>query len=114
MTEAWNMLCIFGLALITLVTRSFFFISDKHWKLPEVVVRGLQFAPIAALSAVIFPEIFIWQGEFAFPLTNAKIYGALAGGVFFMIKRGKGHAVFGTIVVGMCVYIPLHLGIGWN
>ncbi len=88
--------------------------SERQWKLPALIERGLQFAPIAALSAVIFPEIFLWEDQFSQLLSNPKIYGVIAGAAFFVLKRGEGQAVFGTIVVGMLTYLPLHLILGWN
>jgi hypothetical protein len=36
-----------------------------------------------------------------------------AGVAFFFWRRGAGQAVLGTIVVGMAVYLPLHIGLGW-
>ena len=39
--------------------------------------------------------------------------GALAGAAYFFWRRGSGQAVLGTIVAGMSVYIPLHLGLHW-
>ncbi len=114
MTEFWHIICILGLALITLITRSFFFISERQWELPPLVQRGLQFAPIAALSAVIIPEIFMFHSQFVPPLTNARIYAALGGTLYFVFRKGQGQVVLGTIVFGMAIYLPLHLGLGWN
>jgi branched-subunit amino acid transport protein len=114
MTEFWHITAILGLALITLLTRSFFFISERQWQLPDWVQRGLQFAPIAALSAVIIPEIFMFHAEISLPWTNARLFAALGGILFFVVRKGRGQVVLGTIVVGMSIYLPLHLGLGWN
>ncbi len=102
-----------GLACITVLARSFFFISEKDWALPHWAQRGLQYAPIAALSAVIVPEIVMAQGELIHTLQDARIYAALAGAAYFFWRRGAGQAVLGTIVSGMLVYLPLHIGFGW-
>ena len=56
-TDFWTVTTIFGLALVTLVTRSFFLFSAKPWRLPAWAERGLNYAPIAALAAVVIPEI---------------------------------------------------------
>ncbi len=56
-TDGWTLLTIAGLACVTVVARSFFFISKSDWNLPRWAERGLQYAPIAALAAVIIPEI---------------------------------------------------------
>ena len=62
-TDVWTLLVIVGLAIVTVVSRSFFLISSKPWQLPHWAQRGLQYAPIAALSAVVVPEIVMSQGQ---------------------------------------------------
>jgi hypothetical protein len=44
---------------------------------------------------------------------DARLFGAAAGAGFYFYRRGKGQAVLGTIIVGMAVYLPLHVGWGW-
>jgi hypothetical protein len=44
---------------------------------------------------------------------DARLFGAVAGAGFYFYKRGKGQAVLGTIIVGMAVYLPLRIGLGW-
>ena len=113
-TDWWSLGVIAGLAVITLVTRSFFFIASRPWTLPRWAERGLQYAPIAALAAVIVPEgVMTTGGDLAATWRDARIYAAAAGCAFFFWRRGAGQAVLGTIVVGMAVYLPLHLGLGW-
>jgi branched-subunit amino acid transport protein len=111
--EGWTLLSIVGLACVTVVTRSFFFMSERDWTLPHWAQRGLQYAPIAALSAVVLPEIVITQGHWTGNLLDARLYAAVAGVGFYFWRRGQGQAVLGTIVSGMAVYLPLHLGLGW-
>lgn len=112
-TDIWTVLVILGLAVITVVTRSLFFISSKPWQLPHWAQRGLQYAPIAALAAVIVPELVMTQGEFMSGWQDARLFGALAGALWFLSHKGQRQAVLGTIVVGMAVYLPLHLALGW-
>ena len=112
-TDLWTLGVIGGLALMTVVTRCFFFLSSKPWQLPHWAQRGLQYAPIAALSAVIAPEVVMAQGQLITTWQDARIFAALAGVSFFFWRRGAGQAVLSTIVVGMAVYLPLHLGLGW-
>lgn len=109
MTDWWTVLTILGLAVVTVITRSFFFISSKPWTLPAWAQRGLHYAPIAALSAVIVPEIVMTQGQFIASWQDARVFAALAGAAWFFWRRG----VLGTIVAGMAVYLPLHIGLGW-
>ncbi|WP_096666222.1 AzlD domain-containing protein [Polaromonas sp. AET17H-212] len=109
MTDAWTVLTIVGLALVTVITRSFFFMSSKPWSLPPWVQRGLHYAPIAALAAVIIPEIVMTQGQLIGTWRDARLFAALAGVAWFVWRRG----VLGTIIAGMAVYLPLHIGLGW-
>lgn len=112
-TDLWTLGVIVGLALVTVVTRCFFFMSNEPWHLPHWAQRGLQFAPIAALAAVVFPEVVMAQGQLISTLQDARIYAALVGAAYFFWRKGQGQAVLGTIVSGMAVYLPLHLGLGW-
>jgi branched-subunit amino acid transport protein len=108
-TDLWTIGIICGLACVTVVARSFFFISSKPWSLPHWAQRGLQYAPIAALSAVVLPEIVMSQGHLVASLLDARIFGALAGALAWWWRRD----VLATILAGMAVYLPLHLALGW-
>ena len=108
-TDGWTVLTIFGLAIVTVITRSFFFLSSKPWTLPEWAQRGLHYAPIAALAAVIAPEIVMTQGVLISTWQDARLFAALAGGAWFFWRGG----VLGTILAGMAVYLPLHIGLNW-
>jgi len=108
-TDSWTVLTIFGLAIVTVITRSFFFLSSKPWTLPDWVQRGLHYAPIAALAAVILPEIVMTQGVLISTWQDARVFAALAGGAWFFWRGG----VLGTIIAGMVVYLPLHIGWNW-
>ncbi len=108
-TDFWTLAVIAGLAGVTVLTRSFFFMSDKPWNLPGWAQRGLQYAPIAALSAVVIPEIVMSQGQLIGTWQDARLFAAAAGtAIYFRSKN-----VLLTIVLGMAVYLPLHLGLGW-
>jgi branched-subunit amino acid transport protein len=108
-TDAWTLWVIVGLAIITAVTRSFFFLSNREWHLPHWAQRGLQYAPIAALSAVVVPEIVMSQGELIATWQDARLFAAAVGVAVYFVKRD----VLLTIVLGMAVYLPLHMGLGW-
>jgi branched-subunit amino acid transport protein len=112
-TDGWTVIVIIGLTIITVITRSFFFISSKPWHLPHWAQRGLQYAPIAALAGVIVPEMVMTQGQFISTWQDARLFAVAAGVAWFIWRKGAGQAVLGTILVGMAVYLPLHLGLGW-
>lgn len=102
-------LTIVALGVITVVTRGFFFISNRPWTLPNWAQRGLQYAPIAALAAVVMPEVVMTQGALISTWLDARIFATVAGLAWFAWQR----SVLGTIVAGMAVYLPLHIGLGW-
>ncbi len=108
-SDPWTFAVIAGLAVVTVITRSFFFISSSDWKLPGWAERGLQYAPIAALAAVVFPEVLMTQGHLVPTWLDARIFGAIAGVAVFWWKRNT----LLTILAGMLVYLPLHIGLGW-
>ncbi len=113
MSEFWIYVLIAGLGGVTVVTRCFFFMVDQELPFPAWADRGLRYAPIAALSAVIIPEIVMKHGALISDWRDARIYAAAVGAAFYFWRRGQGQAVLGTIVVGMAVYLPLHIGLGW-
>ena len=108
-TDWWTLTTIVGMAVVTVITRSFFFISSKPWTLPEWAQRGLYYAPIAALAAVIVPEIVMTQGHVISTWKDARLFAAAAGATWFYWRK----SVLGTILAGMAVYLPLHLGLNW-
>ena len=107
--DPWTFLTILAMGVVTVITRGFFFLSDTDWSLPHWAQRGLQYAPIAALSAVVLPEVVMSDGDLIQTWKDARLYAAAAGLAWFYWRRG----VLGTIVSGMVVYLPLHLGLGW-
>lgn len=63
------------LAITTLVTRGSFIVIGERGRLPAVVQRALRYAPAAALSALIVPDLLLVQGSIE-PL-NAKLGAGL-------------------------------------
>lgn len=108
-TDFSTVATIIGMTLITIVTRAFFFLSDKPLHLPAWVRSGMQYAPIAALAAVILPELVMSQGELIATWKDARLFGAAAGIAWFYWRR----SVLGTIIAGMAIYLPLHVAFGW-
>ena len=108
-TDLWTVVTIVGMALLSVITRSFFFLSSNPWPMPAWLQRGLHYAPIAALAAVIVPEMVATQGQMINTWQDARLFAVAAGVAWFYWKRG----MLGTIIAGMAVYLPLHVGLGW-
>ena len=108
-TDLWTLAVIFGLAGVTVLTRCFFFILDRPWTLPHWAHRALQYAPVAALAGVVAPEVLVAGGHVVSTWQDARLFAGPAGALAYFWRR----SVLLTIGVGMAVYLPLHLGLGW-
>ncbi len=110
MTDLWTLAVIVGLGCVSLVTRCFFFLSNRSWGLPAWVARGLPYAPMAALAAVVLPEVVVAKGELIQTWQDARLFGALVAVAVYFWRRD----VLLTMVLGMAVYLPLYIGLGWH
>lgn len=108
-TDAWTLAAIVGLAGVSVLTRCFFFILDREWTLPSWADRALQYAPVAALAAVVVPEVVMSAGHLVPTWHDARLFAAPVGALLFYWRR----SVLLTIAGGMAVYLPLHLALGW-
>jgi branched-subunit amino acid transport protein len=109
MTDFWTLFVIAGLAGVTVLTRCFFFILDRAWTLPSWAHRALHYAPVAALAGVVAPEVVMADGHLVNTWQDARLFAAAAGAAVFFWRR----SVLATLLLGMAVYLPLHLGLGW-
>ena len=106
----WEMVLVtLGLVGISTVTRSFFFLSRRDWPLPPLLERGLRYAPLAALAAVVAPDIMLTQGHWVPTWHDPKLAAALVATAWAVWRRD----LLGTIVVGMGVMQGLKMGLGW-
>jgi branched-subunit amino acid transport protein len=109
MSDSYAFITIVGLTVITVVTRAFFLVSEQEMVLPDWVKRGLRYAPLAALTAVVVPEVVMTQGQFISTWHDARLYAVAVSTAYFFWRGG----ILGTIVSGMAVLIPLKLVMGW-
>ncbi|MEO7939900.1 MAG: AzlD domain-containing protein [Burkholderiaceae bacterium] len=106
----WHtVLIVLGLAVVTVIARGFFLFSNRTWTLPHWAQRGLHYAPIAALAAVVLPEVVMVDGVLVDTWKDARLYAAVLGAAAFFWRKD----VLLTIVAGMAVYLPLHIVLGW-
>jgi branched-subunit amino acid transport protein len=104
-----GLIAVAGLTVLTIVTRGFFFLTERELPMPAWLLQGLRYAPLAALMAVIAPEILMTQGQLIGTWKDARLFATAAGLAYFFWRRG----ILGTIVTGMAVLLPLRLGLGW-
>ena len=108
--SSWEItLAIAGLTALTLLTRGFFLLTEREIPIPDWLREGLRYAPLAALAAVVVPEVVLTQGQLITTWQDARPYAAVAGAAYYFWRRD----ILGTILTGMAVLLPLKLGLGW-
>jgi branched-subunit amino acid transport protein len=105
----YAVVAILGLGVITVLTRAFFMIPERELPLPGWLKQGLRYAPLAALAAVVAPEIVMTKGELIDTWKDARLFGAAAATAYFFWRR----SILGTILSGTAVLLVLRLGFGW-
>jgi branched-subunit amino acid transport protein len=106
----WQALvAIAGLAALTVLTRAFFLIPEREVPIPEWLREALRYAPLAALIAVLVPEVFITDDHLITTWKDARLFSAAASVVTFAISRN----LLGTILAGSAVLLALRLTVGW-
>ncbi len=109
MTPTEITITVIGLAVLTLVTRAFFLIPERDLPLPDWLQQGLRYAPLAALMAVVAPEVVLTQGQLIQTLQDARLPAVAVASAYYFWRRG----ILGTIVSGTAVLLLLRLGWGW-
>jgi branched-subunit amino acid transport protein len=104
-----GVVAIVGLALITLLTRGLFLIPEREVPLPKWLQQGLRYAPLAALVAVVAPEVVMTQGQLIGTFQDARLPAVVVATAYFYWRRD----ILGTILSGTAVMLLLRLGLGW-
>ncbi len=109
MNLAYGVGAIVGLAALTVITRGFFFLTERELPIPPWLVQGLRYAPLAALVAIVAPDIVMTQGQVISTWKDARLFAAAAGVAYYVWRRG----ILGTIVCGMTVMLTIRSTLGW-
>ena len=95
-----------GMGLVTLGTRSFFMFWGDRVRMPELILRSIRYAPLAAIVAIVAPEILMPAGATQISQFNwaiPQIWAGLAAFVVFSWLR----TMLPTLIIGMLVYSAL-------
>jgi branched-subunit amino acid transport protein len=95
-----------GMGLVTLGTRSFFMFWGDRVRMPELILRSIRYAPLAAIVAILAPEILMPVGATQISQFNwalPQIWAGLAAFVVFSWLR----TMLPTLIIGMLVYSAL-------
>jgi len=95
------------LAVGTFVPRAAFIAFAEKGALPSVVQRALRYAPAAALSALVVPDLLLDHGGLH-PF-NPK----LAAGIVVAAVALRSRSPWLPFILGMGVLIGLRKGLGW-
>ena len=94
---------ILGLACISVLTRNLFSVLPDSAQLPEGWAKGLRYAPIAALTAVIVPEVMFNANPTAllqnFDLTSVKVLAAIVCAGIVYWRKSMGLAIFAGLAI---------------
>lgn len=82
---------------ITYVTRLSFIMFFRKMAIPPVVLSLLHFVPVAVLSAIIWPQLFLSGSSINVSLANPR----LLAGILAALIAWRTRNVLLTIVVGM-------------
>jgi len=91
----WITLFIIG--VLTYAIRLSFILFFSHIDIPTLLQRAFRFVPVAVLSAIIFPALFLPKGTLALSLGNTR----LLAGVLATLVAWRTKNVLLTLVVGM-------------
>jgi branched-subunit amino acid transport protein len=96
-------LILISAGLLTFLTRLSFFVLLDHWQPPDLLRRGLRYVPPAVLSAIIFPELLMYNGALYLSLSNFRLIAGLAA----VLVGWRTRNIFLTIAAGMAVLYAL-------
>lgn len=97
------LLLIFGMTLVTAWTRSFFLILGERVKVPAWVLESIRFAPLAAMIAILAPEMFLPGSASSvteFNLRLPNIWGGIAAVIAFYFTK----KMLSTLIIGMAAF----------
>lgn len=94
-------LLIFGMFLVTYLARYPLLVIVGRVQLPPRVFQALRFVPVAVLTAIIVPSMFLKDGNLAISLNNAY----LVAGIVSVIIAWRWKSLLPTIGGGMLVFL---------
>ena len=94
---------IIGMTCVTILARGFFLVFGERFKVADWVLEAIRFAPLAAMVAILAPELFLPNSASSiaqFDLRFPNIWGGIAAIITFYLTK----KMIPTLVVGMIVY----------
>ena len=108
MTEGvWLWVAFALMAMTTVGTRGSFILLGEKGRLPPALQRALRYAPAAALSALVMPDLPLDRG--ALDPLNPK----LAAGALVILVALRSRNPWLPFILGMGVLLVMRKGLGW-
>ncbi|OZI45630.1 hypothetical protein CEK29_04970 [Bordetella genomosp. 5] len=95
------------LTLCSVLTRAGFMLFGDYIPLPDGVRRALRYAPAAALTAIVVPDMLPWKAGLG-PVFDYKLVAGIIGVIVFLRTR----SAVAVIVSGMLVLWGLRWAAG--
>ena len=105
--QIWVM--IFGLGIVTLVSRSLFLIIGTRLTISDTIQRGLRFAPLGALVAILVPEMVVVKTSAGTVHTLSFMHPQFFGGITALISFMFTRNMIATIGAGMAVFTVIRI-----
>ena len=102
-----TLLVVLGMAVVTFIPRFLPMALLTKWKIPEKIRRGLEFIPVAVLSAIVFPILF-FNGDGEIGIQPRYLLTAIP--VFLFAWRVK--SLWSAVILGMLIYWGLGFFLG--
>jgi branched-subunit amino acid transport protein len=103
----WLWLTLLAIGSTTVLTRGSFILLGEKGRLPPALQRALRYAPAAALSALVVPDLLIDGGEVS-PF-NPK----LAAGLVVIAVALSWRNPWLPFLLGMGLLLLMRKGLGW-
>lgn len=99
----WLVVIIGGLITFGIRFSLIYLLGEGKFEIPETLRKALHYIPPAVLSAIIFPELFIRDGNLDLALTNTR----LLAGILAIVTAWFSRNTLLTILVGMAALFLL-------
>lgn len=103
----YTLAAVAGLTAISVLTRAFFMLPKRPLPIPPWLREALRYAPLAALVAVVAPDVLLRDGALVATWRDAALWATVAGAAWYVWRR----TILGTIVCGTAVLLTLRLAL---
>ena len=95
-----EVLLIVGMFVVTFGIRYILFAVADNIEFPDKLKRALNYVPIAVLTAIIFPAVFMPKGELYASIANPYIVGAIVAVLVSVWRKN----MLLTVVTGLAAF----------